>query len=78
MERENKNLEGDKIQPIINQEKRNAIPSWSGYQYQGHIAIIVTLTKLIQLKNESQDIDKYNLVLEEIEDFSLYKRGKNT
>lgn len=61
---------------IINQEKRSAIPSWSGYQYQGHIAIIVTLIQLIKLKSEPQEVEKFELVLEEIEDFSLYRENK--
>ena len=59
---------------VINSDKRNAIPSWSGYQYQGQIAIITMLIQLVNIpKNE---IDKYALVLEDIEDFSIYYDGK--
>ena len=71
LSRKRKEKEMDKV---INSDKRNAIPSWSGYQYQGQIAIITMLIELVNIpKNE---IDKYALVVEDIEDFSIYYDGK--
>jgi hypothetical protein len=42
-------------------DKRDAIPSWSGYEYQGQIAIIAVLENLCKLKEEGKedDIKKY-------------------
>lgn len=51
----------------------DATPSWSGYNYQGKIAIYKVLqliNKLIKDK-KSEDIAKYELELEWLEDFSI-------
>lgn len=57
-------------------DHRNAIPSWSGYQYQGQIAIITALIELCRIGRNSDEIGKYELALEDVEDFSIYKEGK--
>lgn len=52
----------------------SAIPSWSGFQYQGKAAINVVLDYI--LKIELSDIDHYFLELEWYEDFSIIKDDK--
>lgn len=56
-------------------DKRDAIPSWNGYEYQGQIAIIAVLEMLCKLKDEGKesDIEEYYVAVEDIEDFSIYK-----
>lgn len=51
----------------------SAIPSWEGYEYQGHIAIYVVLQKIKSLLACSIDItaSKYILEIEGAEDFSI-------
>lgn len=51
----------------------SAIPSWEGYEYQGHIAIFVVLQKIKSLLTHSIDItsSKYVLQIEGAEDFSI-------
>lgn len=59
---------------LVDLGKRDAIPSWSGYQYQGQIAIITMLIQLVKI--EEKEIQRYELALEDIEDFSIYYDGK--
>lgn len=51
----------------------SAIPSWEGYEYQGHIAIFITLVEIKTLLSNAVDIasSKYTLELEGAEDFSI-------
>lgn len=51
----------------------SAIPSWEGYEYQGHIAIFVILEQIKSLLTHSIDItvSKYVLEIEGAEDFSI-------
>ena len=51
----------------------SAIPSWEGYEYQGHIAILVVLQKIKSLLISSIDItaNKFVLEIEGAEDFSI-------
>lgn len=59
-------------------DKRDAIPSWSGYEYQGHIAIIAVLEKLCKLKEEGKEdgIKTCYVSVEDIEDFSIYETNE--
>ncbi|MGE6579130.1 ABC-three component system protein [Paenibacillus xylanexedens] len=52
----------------------SAIPSWSGFQYQGKVAINVVLDYI--LKIELSEIDLYSLELEWYEDFSIIKEER--
>lgn len=54
-------------------DPRNALASWNGYEYQGQIALIVVLEMLIKKK---RPIDKCELMLEDLEDFSIYCNGE--
>lgn len=65
-----------KVCRTSDKDHRNAIPSWSGYQYQGQIAIITALIELCRIGRNSDEIGKYELALEDVEDFSIYKEGK--
>ena len=61
------------------EEKRNAIPSWKGYQYQGKYAILRYLDSLVEeyKKNEETPAaDSIKVRIEWIEDFIIYKEGK--
>lgn len=53
-------------------DQRCAIPSWSGYIYQGQIAIVVVLEKIKKIRVSHGDISRYAISLENIEDFSIY------
>lgn len=54
-------------------DPRNALSSWSGYEFQGQIALIVVLEKLIEKKIPAE---KCELMLEDLEDFSIYVEGE--
>ena len=60
----------------LEKENWDATNSWSGYNYQGKIALFVVLQKINDLisKNKIDEIEKYCVELEWLEDFSiLYK-----
>jgi len=54
-------------------DPRNALASWSGYEFQGQIALIVVLEKLIEKKIPAE---KCELMPEDLEDFSIYVEGE--
>lgn len=54
-------------------DPRNALASWDGYEFQGQIALIVVLEMLIQ---GGISVEDYELMLEDLEDFSIYCNGK--
>lgn len=47
----------------------NAIPSWSGFDYQGQVSIYYALKKLNQI--DITKINEYELQIESLEDFSI-------
>lgn len=55
----------------------DATNSWSGYNYQGNIALFVVLKKLNELisMGELDEIEKYSVELEWLEDFSILYKG---
>jgi len=62
----------------LNDETKNnwdATNSWSGYNYQGKVALFMTIKKINQLISvgTESEIDKYSLELEWVEDFSIVK-----
>lgn len=60
----------------LEKENWDATNSWSGYNYQGRIALFVVLKKINELISigKMDEIEKYSLELEWLEDFSiLYK-----
>lgn len=54
----------------------DATPTWNGFNYQGKIALLVVLDKLIELKKNGDSIDDYNLELEWLEDFSIKRNNE--
>ncbi|MCT4584587.1 MAG: hypothetical protein N4A54_06650 [Peptostreptococcaceae bacterium] len=55
----------------------SAIYSWQGYEYQGHVALLVTLQKMKELVlSDSNEINNMILEIEGAEDFSI-KNGDN-
>lgn len=59
----------------------DATNSWSGYNYQGKVALFVVLKKINELicMGKADEIKKYVVELEWLEDFSiLYKNGNDT
>lgn len=53
----------------------DATPTWNGFNYQGKIALLVVLDKLIELIKNGDSIDEFNLELEWLEDFSIKKNN---
>lgn len=58
------------IEPI------NAITSWEDYEYQGHVALYMTLKKIFDLIQSGEKISGYDLQIEGEEDFSIRKDKK--
>lgn len=54
----------------------SALIPWESYDYQGHIALYVTLEKIYELLNNGEDLSAYELQIEGEEDFSLLKDNK--
>lgn len=52
----------------------DATPTWNGFNYQGKVALCVTLDKLLQLGN--QPVNEYSLELEWLEDFAIKKNDE--
>lgn len=59
---------------IVYTPYHSAIPSWSGYQYQGKVALNVVLDYMIRISHE--EYDNYSLELEWYEDFCILNDGK--
>ena len=55
-------------------DRREAIPSWNGYVYQGEIALVVLIEKMLEL--EKTDLPCYSIGLEDVEDFAIYCQKK--
>lgn len=54
----------------------NAIDSWEGYEYQGHIALYTALSNIEVLLKQEKAISNMDLQIEGEEDFSIRKDGK--
>ena len=61
------------VQPVAKRDTHNAVSSWSGYDYQGKVAIYWALCVI----NEKEDIDysDYLLEIESLEDFTILYKG---
>lgn len=57
-------------------EPISALVSWGSYDYQGHIALYVSLVKIRELLETKINISSYKLQIEGIEDFALIKNDK--
>lgn len=58
------------IEPI------SAITSWEDYEYQGHIALYMSLKKIFDMLQSGESISGYDLQIEGEEDFSIRKDNK--
>lgn len=54
---------------VDSNDKDNAIPSWSGFDYQGQVSIYYALKKINQI--DLATIGEYDLQIESLEDFSI-------
>lgn len=57
----------------------DASPSWSGFNYQGKVALYVVISKINELRSQGQEnlIGSYFLELEWMEDFSILRQDKD-
>ena len=67
---ETKTIEG------IESYSTDASPSWNGFNHQGKVAIYVVLKMFREGEISEEDISKYELELEWLEDFSIKKDGR--
>ncbi len=58
--------------PYVDDNNNDAIPSWSGYSYQGKVAILCVLEKINELNNLSE-LDGWAIQLEKVQDFIFFK-----
>ncbi|WMT41742.1 hypothetical protein RE628_04430 [Paenibacillus sp. D2_2] len=63
--------DADCIVTIDSQDTHSAVPSWSGYDFQGQVAIYTSLCFLNSLDLTTADIYQYFLEIEHLEDFSI-------
>lgn len=50
----------------------DAIPTWSGFNYQGKMMLLYVLELINQIaKDKNKDIDAYSVELEKTEDFCI-------
>ena len=67
------------INSTLEKDYWDAPNSWSGYNYQGKIALFVALKKINELIDigEIDEIEKYSVELEWLEDFSILYKDDN-
>lgn len=58
--------------PYVDANNNDAIPSWSGYSYQGKVAILCVLEKINEL-NDFSELDDWAIQLEKVQDFIFFK-----
>lgn len=65
------------INTELEKDNWDATNSWSGYNYQGKIALFVVLKKINELisMGKMDEIEKYSVELEWLEDFSILYKG---
>ena len=56
----------------------DAIPSWSGFNYQGKMMLLCTIEKINTLISCGEDLNNYEVELENKEDYSFVKEGSYT
>lgn len=62
--------------------KYSAIPSWEGFEYQGHISLYVAIKEIFNIINNSEInkitplLEEYILLIESIEDFAIKKKDR--
>ena len=58
--------------------EHDAIPTWSGFIYQGRIAVYLAIKKIIELRDDNKisQIDKYAIEMEKCEDIAIVYKGE--
>ena len=56
----------------------DAIPSWSGFNYQGKIVLLTVVREINELLSSGGDISLYQVELEKTEDFVLRENAMPT
>ena len=53
--------------------EHDAIPTWSGFIYQGRIAAYLAIKKIIELRDDDKvsEVDKYAIEMEKCEDIAI-------
>lgn len=64
---------------MVNVFEHDATPTWSGFIYQGRIAVYLAIKKMIELRNKDQilEIDKYAIEMEKCEDIAIVYTAEN-
>ena len=64
---------------MINVFEHDATPTWSGFIYQGRIAVYLAIKTMIELRNEGKilEIDKYTIEMEKCEDIAIVYKDEN-
>lgn len=59
--------------------EHDAIPTWSGFIYQGRIAVYLAIKEIIELRDNNQisEIDEYAIEMEKCEDIAIVYKWKN-
>ena len=59
--------------------EHDAIPTWSGFIYQGRIAAYLAIKKIIELRDDDKvsEVDKYAIEMEKCEDIAIVYKGEN-
>ena len=64
---------------MVNVFEHDAIPTWSGFVYQGRIAVYLAIKKIIELRNDNKisEIDRYAIEMEKCEDIAIVYKDEN-
>ena len=64
---------------VENVFEHDAVPTWSGFVYQGRIAVYLAIKKIIELKDDGKilEIDKYEIEMEKCEDIAIVYKCEN-
>lgn len=64
---------------VENVFEHDAVPTWSGFIYQGRIAVYLAIKEIIELRDNNQisEIDEYAIEMEKCEDIAIVYKGKN-
>ncbi len=64
---------------MVNVFEHDAIPTWSGFIYQGRIVVYLAIKKIIELKNDNKllEIEKYTIEMEKSEDIAIVYKDKD-
>lgn len=70
----NTDLIGECLRELM--KKGDATSSWSGFNYQGNVTIYTAICLLNKIGTNEEEIRKYEIEIEQNEDFSIYFNGE--